>query len=211
MTGAGTALYLLAAEEISWREILAELPPERQSRVLALRREEDRQRCAGAGQLLQWALARRGVPPAKQQLTANPYGRPELEGREDLWFSLSHSGPWIVCAVAEQPVGVDVELPRDGYAAIARRFFSPEETAQLRDETDFLRVWTAKEAFLKALGRGLTLPLTSFQVELAPEGAFLHQDKSPLPYRLHEYRLPSGHLCLCTLGQRPELVQVTLK
>lgn len=211
MAEVSTALYVLAAGEISWQEALAALPPERQSRILALRREEDRQRCAGAGQLLQWALARCGIPPEEQRLTVNAYGRPELRDREDLWFSLSHSGPWIVCAVAGHPVGVDVELPRYGYDAVVRRFFSPEEAAQIQNETDFLRIWTAKEAFLKALGLGLTLPLDSFQVELTPEAALLRQSQSPLPYRLHEYRLQPGHLCLCTMSQRPELTQVTLR
>lgn len=206
-----TALYVLLAGEVSWRERLAALPPERQSRILAFRREEDRQRCAGAGLLLQWALEAHGVPPEEQRLTANACGRPELAGQDDLWFSLSHAGPWVVCAVGEHPVGVDVELPRAGYAAVARRCFLPEEAEQIRNETDFLRIWTAKEAFLKALGRGLTLPLRSFRVELTPEEALLHQSQSPIPYRLHEYPLPSGHICLCTSGPRPELRQVTLQ
>lgn len=208
---AEAALYVLPAGEIRWQEALALLPPERQRRVLTLRREEDRQRCAGAGRLLQWALAQHGVSPQEQRLTENACGRPELADRDDLWFSLSHSGPWIVCAVAAHPVGVDVELPRGNTLAVARRFFSPEEIVQLREETDFLRLWTAKEAFLKALGCGLTIPLDSFRVELRPEGAVLHQNRSELPYVLHEYPLPPGRLCLCTLGKRPPLRQVTLE
>ena len=69
-----------------------------------------------------------------------------------------------------------------------------------RTEEDILRLWTAKEAYLKLLGRGLTLPLDSVSVELG-ERLILEG----LPYALHEYTLEDCHICLCTTDSKPIL------
>lgn len=207
-----TRLYALDLRLITtqqWSDLLPTLPEDRQRRVLACRQESDRVRTAGAARLLQLALEETGIPVSRQRFTENPWGRPELIDREDLHFSLSHSGHWAVCAVADTPVGVDVEQPRCT-PAMARRFFHPDE---LRSENPIFltRLWTAKEAFLKALGRGLTVPLDSFLVHLEPDTARLEQDYTPLPYRLHEYRLEEALLCLCTVDHRAEIQWVDCK
>ncbi len=189
-----------------WRELLPLLPEARQKKALACRRDADGARTACAGWLLQYALIQAGVPQEAQIFTENPWGKPLLRDRADLHFSLSHSGTWAVCAVGASPLGVDVEPPRCTIA-MARRFFHPleiEALERLKPEAqpDALgRLWTAKEAYLKALGRGLTQPLNSFAVTLTPEATLL--DRSP--YRLHEYRLGDYFLCLCTPEARPEM------
>ncbi len=195
-----------------WRELLPELPPDRQRRASACRSDGDSARVAGAGWLLQYALERAGVPRVAQIFTQNPWGKPLLADRDGPHFSLSHSGAWAVCAVGGAPLGVDVELPRCTMA-VARRQFHPQEVAALEGlETQarkdaLCRLWTGKEAYVKALGRGLTLPLCSFRIILTPEDARLEADMS-LPYCLHEYRLDEHRICLCTTEARPELVLV---
>ena len=89
-----------------------------------------------------------------------PKGKPYAEN-SPLEFNLSHSGKWLLCAVGEQPLGVDIEAiqPRD--LKIARRVCTPKELAYLAPDqpdvlTRFLRIWTAKEAYFKALGSGIT-------------------------------------------------------
>ena len=192
-----------------WQEWLPALPEERQKKALACRRDSDGARAAGAGWLLQYALAQAGVPKEDQVFTENPWGKPQLTDREDLHFSLSHSGTWAVCAVGASPLGVDVESPRCTMA-VARRCFHPAEVKALEalepeaQQAALSRLWTAKEAYLKALGRGLTLPMRSFAITLTPDTACL--DRSP--YRLHEYRLGDSFLCLCTTEDRPEMEQI---
>ena len=200
----------------AWRELLPALPQERQSRALACRLDADGARVAGAGWLLQYALEQAGIPAGQQRFIQNPWGKPLLEGRETPQFSLSHGGNWAVCAVSGQPVGVDAELPRCTME-IARRHFHPQESqwlAQLptpcQPET-LNRMWTAKEAFVKALGLGLTVPLDTFRVTLTPEQALLEQTLSPVPYRLHEYVLEDCRVCLCTTDPRPPLIPVVQK
>jgi 4'-phosphopantetheinyl transferase len=94
------------------------------------------------------------------------------------WFNLSHSGPLALYAITEiGEVGVDVERlggPDLGRERIAERFFSQAEVAALRalpvrvQANAFLACWTRKEAFIKARGDGLSLPLDSFDVSLKP-------------------------------------------
>lgn len=189
-----------------WRDLLPLLPQSRQERVLACRFEADRQRLAGAGRLLQLALEQAGVPVQRQRFSENPWGKPYLPQEPSVQFSLSHGGSWAVCAVSDGPVGVDVELPRCSMA-VAKRHFHPQELTQDLDADRLCRLWTAKEAFLKALGTGLTVPLNSFIVRLDP--IRLEQTHTSTPFVLHEYTLPPCRVCLCTTGEKPamELLQ----
>ena len=111
----------------------------------------------------------------------NRYGKPSLPprlGDQKLCFNLSHSGDWALCAVTlGREIGVDIERiqPHRATAGIARRFFSPREVDALFALPEhlraaaFFRCWTRKEAYIKAKGRGLSIPLASFAVALAPE------------------------------------------
>jgi len=103
--------------------------------------------------------------------TAN--GKPELSESRDLHFNLSHSEGVTVIAVARnRQVGVDVERIRENTNAmeLAERFFSAKEVRWLRSQPQseidsfFFSCWTAKEAYIKAQGEGLSLPLGSFGV-----------------------------------------------
>ena len=203
------ALDLRYYENGAWRDLLPKLSPERRQRALACRFEPDKMRIVCAGYLLQQALERAGIPAEAQIFAENQWGKPYLKNHKDIHFSLSHSGIWAVCAVSDEKVGVDVELPRCTMA-MAERFFRKEELEGLEaldryHQRDALnRLWTSKEAFLKMLGKGLTLPLDSFTVRLGDTAA-LQQDYTELPYRLHEYRQGLYRICLCCTDPRPEI------
>lgn len=207
-----TRLYVLDLNVLKsgrWRELLPELPQDRRERAQGCRFEDDSIRITGAGWLLQQALERAGVPVESRQITVNPFGKPELTGNGEIHFNLSHSGGWAVCAVGDKPVGVDVELPRCSMA-VARRHFCPEELQPLEalswqeQKIRLNRLWTAKEAFVKAMGRGLTVPLNSFRVRLTENKAELEQTCTDLPYVLHEYVLQPCRMCLCCTDSRPQ-------
>lgn len=107
----------------------------------------------------------------------NSFGKPQLTNHR-LRFNLSHTDGLSLLAVClRSEVGIDVEAvrPMVDWAAVAQSHFSPNEYAALHStiESDrqnaFYRCWTRKEAFLKADGHGLSMPLDSFAVSLAPE------------------------------------------
>jgi 4'-phosphopantetheinyl transferase len=119
-----------------------------------------------------------GGDPRSWRLVTNRYGRPELASPvpPSVGFNVSHTQGLIACAIAATPdVGVDVEfIGRQLTHDVADRFFAPSEVADLRrldpDEQAraFYDYWTLKEAYIKARGMGLALPLARFAFSLRP-------------------------------------------
>ncbi|MBP2702765.1 4'-phosphopantetheinyl transferase superfamily protein [Microbispora sp. RL4-1S] len=116
--------------------------------------------------------ARLGVPPGALRWTAGPNGKPRVAGRADVEWNLSHSGDVALVAVTGgRPVGVDVETARPAFdaGAFAARFFPAEDGRYLEDGEGegvgerFARLWTRREACVKAAGarlaQGLRLPV----------------------------------------------------
>lgn len=106
----------------------------------------------------------------------NAYGKPRLSGADNYHFNVSHAGEWVVCMVDSEPVGVDVEHVKAMDITMARSFFAEEEyryvmeSAQSKEQMQrFYHIWTAKESYIKAVGKGLSLPLQEFSV-LTAEG-----------------------------------------
>jgi 4'-phosphopantetheinyl transferase len=122
------------------------------------------------------------VAPTDWRFVENVHGRPEIldrpAGTPDLRFNISHTDGLIACAVTiGREVGVDVEhTGRHLTHDIAGRFFAPDEVADLRklprhdQERVFFDYWTLKEAYIKARGFGLALPLGEFAFRLNPPG-----------------------------------------
>jgi 4'-phosphopantetheinyl transferase len=116
-----------------------------------------------------WVARQLGVAPAALGLERDAHGRPRLDPRLEADASWSHSGEGLLLALARGArVGVDLERirPRPRALELAARYFTADETAWLRAQpagaardTAFLRLWCAKEAVLKAHGRGLAFGL----------------------------------------------------
>ena len=115
--------------------------------------------------------------PEALRFVYGAYGKPALAGEQSLHFNMSHSHEVALLAVARNAeLGVDVERVRVDFASedIARRFFSRVEVdtfnalANEEQVAAFFRCWTRKEAYIKAIGKGLSQPLDAFDVTLAP-------------------------------------------
>jgi 4'-phosphopantetheinyl transferase len=143
--------------------------------------EEDRVSFAAAHALLRCALSEvAAVDPRRWRFSAPARARPEIEApavHPRLRFSLSHTAGLVACAVTrERDVGVDVErvVARPGSAALAERYFAPSEKRRLAGlppaaaQSLFFDLWTLKEAWAKARGLGLRLPLDAASFEVAP-------------------------------------------
>ena|ERR1700680_2528343 len=121
------------------------------------------------------------MPPGQIQFSYGPKGKPALQDPiHALRFNTSNCGNLAVYAFTQGcDIGVDVEQvrPIPEMDQIAARFFAPDETSELMalPEPDrpqaFFNCWTRKEAYIKAVGDGLSVPLDSFRVTLRPGGA----------------------------------------
>jgi 4'-phosphopantetheinyl transferase len=158
------------------------LSRDERERAEKFRYAEHRQHYIVARASLRRLLAERlRIPPSAVEFVETEYGKPRLapvHRSADVEFNLSHSGILALYAFTSgRAVGVDVELIREVPDAedLAERFFSPTETASLRAlpldrrSLAFLACWTRKEAFIKALGLGLSCPLDAFDVTIDPD------------------------------------------
>ena len=135
--------------------------------------------------------------PARLEFDYSPRGKPFLRANQierSIEFNVSHShGLALLAFAAKRRLGVDVELVRPDFASdeIAQRYFSPQELTELRalpaslQAEGFFLCWTRKEAYVKARGEGLHIPLESFQVSLTPGQPELLQAADSEPWTLH--------------------------
>ena len=131
--------------------------------------------------------------PDQLRFCYNSYGKPSLieeTGADGLCFNLSHShGIALYALTRERELGVDIEYFRPDVEAekLAERFFSPREAAVLHTLPEHLRkegffnCWTRKEAYIKAEGKGMSIPLSTFDVSLTPgePAALLRTESHP--------------------------------
>ena len=157
------------------------LSSDESARATAFRFERDRRRFVAARAFLRTILSLYlDCSPTELHFKYTEYGKPALinfQVNANLTFNLAHSGELALYAITlERAIGVDIEQIRQEFAddEIARRFFSAREASRLFSlpANDRLRAffdcWTRKEAFIKAKGLGLSLPLDQFDVSLAP-------------------------------------------
>ncbi len=154
------------------------LPAWRRERFDRLRRPEARQEALIAGLLYRRAMVRRGLDP-EADVEMLPAGKPV---RSDVFFSLSHSGRYVLCAVSDGAVGSDVQECR-AVRDTVERFFHPAERVHLAEHPgDFFRLWTRKEAWVKTVSGERMLSLA--ETDVLHPGPALH---------FRDYVLPGGY------------------
>src|SRR5437879_1206576 len=191
--------------------LYATLTPDERTRSARFQFERDRQRFIVARGVLRDLLGRYlQTQPGQINFVYNAFGKPDLspEFGARLKFNLSHSAGFALIAIAPASnVGVDLEYIRaqSDYADIARRFFSADEVdylialpSHLYTET-FFSCWTKKEAYLKACGEGLAIPLNSFSVPLTTDPAHTPVDL----YVASKDIVPAKHWSLYALRPAP--------
>ncbi|WOJ88808.1 4'-phosphopantetheinyl transferase superfamily protein [Methylocapsa polymorpha] len=179
--GAAPSLWLLGLADPIGRalEHANDLSAEERSRADRFFRAEDRTRFVLTRAALRSLLGEAtGCPPKDIAFETGAYGKPHLAHGRGPHFNVSHSGSFALIGISDRPIGVDIELMRDTFdeLALARAFFCEDEhhflaglerPAQLQS---FYKIWTCKEAVLKAFGVGISNYLMDFSIELTPDG-----------------------------------------
>lgn len=140
-------------------ELLNSLNEEELAKVNRLKKEDDRIRKVLSILLLKYVLTNNSI--LNQALIYNDYGKPYLKDN-NLFFNISHSNEYVVCALSDQEVGVDIEKVRPKNDLVISKCFSPSEQEYIVDDSDFTKVWTLKESYIKNIGTGLKTKLNSF-------------------------------------------------
>ena len=157
--------------ETLFHEKLNVLSPYRQQKIALLKHEKDKNRSLGAGIALDHALETYGLKERGIEYEFGEWGKPFLKYQPNIHFSLSHSGDYAICSIGDKAMGNDIEIIKQGRLKVADRFFAKEELEWMRAEPNeeeitqrMFRIWTMKESFLKATGKGISLPLNAFSV-----------------------------------------------
>jgi 4'-phosphopantetheinyl transferase len=178
------ALHLHWAFVPDFSGVIEKLQPrlsaEEQQRATRLQISDARQRFILARVMLRHQLGNAlGIVPESLSFATGRHGKPHLDAPgmdRPPHFNLTHSGGFVALVIADDEVGVDIENSRPVTTArrLAHRFFCPEERKQVfelegeaRDRA-FLRIWTQKEAYLKAIGLGVGMSLRGVETEPNP-------------------------------------------
>jgi 4'-phosphopantetheinyl transferase len=171
----------LGLDAIDLEQMQATLGPDERARAARFHFPKDQQHFVAAHGTLRMILARYlNRAPDQFEFRYGPFGKPELAPRGDaggIRFNLTHSQGLALYAITlDHDIGIDLEGVRPNFAwgEIASRYFAPSEVEALRlvpaplRAGAFLSCWTRKEAFVKARGEGLSLPLDQFEVSVTP-------------------------------------------
>ena len=170
--------------EEALQQAYACLSPTRKEHIDRLRKEEDRRRSLVA-QLLVQQLLREHYDLSQAQLHRQENGCPYLTGC-DLYVSISHCDEMVACAVSDAPVGIDIERIRPTKYPLFHKVCTAQELAYVQPEGDelcqdpdvlrrFFEIWTAKEAYFKKRGTGIT-DLKSVNVLPLPRQTYYMED-----------------------------------
>lgn len=143
------------------------------------------------------------IRPDLLQFSYTSYGKPYLSAEqyiEPVQFNVSHSAQVGHIAITKSAeVGIDVECctpdRKIDYMELAKRFFSLKEynllagTPKAGRQVSFYRYWTCKEAYIKALGKGLSVPLNTFEINLHSNRAPTIINNQPTSHNSHDWRL----------------------
>lgn len=158
------------------------------------------------------------TPAGQIEFIYNSYGKPAIKNGA-LRFNASHSADLALFALTRgNDIGVDLEQIRPDFAArqIASQFFAPDEIAALRatpkeaQTAAFFRCWTRKEAFIKAHGSGLSLPLHQFVVSLDNPALLIRTDFDPAAaekWTLHDLAVAEDYTAALAVEDKPQRIE----
>ena len=187
-----TALYsCLLPEEPIPETVIERLPDWRRERTERMKHPGAKKESLCAGLLFARVMALHGVEP-NSRVELLPAGKPVFAGNGGVYFSLSHSGEYVLMAISDRPVGTDVQRCRKVSLSIARRFH-PSEQAWLNElpeserQAGLFRMWVRKEAWVKAVSGERVLTLEEADVLHGLPGLYFC-----------DYTLPEAHFAaLC--------------
>lgn len=154
------------------KRLLELVGTERRKKVIRYRMPDDRKRSLAAGLIIQKILNENGL--SEDSLKYSENGKPLAD---NLFFNVSHAGDYVVGVSSDREVGCDIEKIVDAPLGVSDRFFHLKEAEYIRSAEDknraFFTLWTLKESYMKMTGRGMSLPLDSFEVVPTADGFVL--------------------------------------
>lgn len=190
-------------DEQAFRQHLTTVSPERQEKALRYKFPKGKALSLGAALVLDKLLQRRGLRECNQHYLTGGHGKPSFVEHPEIHFSISHTSHFVACALGDREVGIDVQCKVKASEPLMRRVLSEEEMNVVMERAGkerqllFARLWALKEAYLKAVGTGITDDFPAFSLAhgtprlMNRQGAFL----------FWEFDIPEGKGALCIVDE----------
>lgn len=182
--------------------------PERKAKTDRLYFRKDRNLSLGAAVLLDAGLREYGLSESEMVYGSGSNGKPFFLNAPEIHFSLSHSEDKVLACFSDTELGCDIEQVKDIDFKIAERFFCRSEYETIRNcpsyalrRDTFFRLWTLKESYVKASGKGMSLPANAFVIDLSGDRITVRDDTDTGIYDFAELDLfPNCKSALCVPG-----------
>lgn len=183
---------------------LEHMTDEKKSRIQKYRHNDDALRSLFGDILLRTMICKsNNLRNHNLSFLYNSYGKP-YSNSTYMKFNVSHSGEWVVCAIYNSEVGIDIEEIKEiDYLRLSKRYFSEKEVSNLfnypphKQLLNFYKSWTLKESFIKNIGTGLSTPLPSFSIIKYKGNYCVHNSKGTVltGYQFIQFILEGGYIC----------------
>ncbi len=193
-------------QKTKFERFMSHISTEKCERIRKYRKYEDALRTLVGDILVRYLLCKR-LRITNQKLTfgVNEHGKPYLTNYNNIEYNISHSGEWVICTIDDLPIGIDIEKIKPIDMKISKRFFSNEEVKSFMNkkivdrEAYFYDLWTLKESYIKAVGKGLSIPLDSFTIRIRKGNITIYSAHEPINYYFKQYNIDMNYkMAVCS-------------
>ena len=204
-----------------YQNIKSNLPQATLSKIEGFRFAADKQRSLIGDLMVRKFYAKElKLNPMKIEFDYNERDKPAVKNHPKAHFNISHSGDYVVVAFSDCPVGIDIEKNKRNRLAVAKRFFTREELddlfalAEEKEQIEyFYQLWTLKESYMKTIGKGISMSLSSFSFKKFYTDFRLRYSSEDMGYQFTTYKVHPDYACnLCSkyiLKPKMEVIRIS--
>ncbi len=190
-----------------YQKIKSSLPQSLLSKIGSFKFPIDKQRSLIGDLIVRRFYAKElNINPFILEFEYNEHEKPSLKNFPKAHFNISHSGDFVVVAFSDCSVGIDIEKNKGNRLAVAKRFFAKEELNDLFTYPEgvkqieyFYQLWTLKESYMKAIGKGISMSLSSFSFQKIYSNYRLRYSSEDIGYQFTTYKIHPEYACnLCS-------------
>lgn len=193
-------------EKAEFRNIERFLTNSRKERISKIKRNSEIIKTAFSELLIKYIIFNEfNIEPNSIEFEFNEYGKPSIINMDNFYYNVSHSCNYIICAYDSNPLGIDIEKIRDVNMDISYRFFAKNEYNYIMNSIDkrdcFFNIWTLKESYIKAVGKGMKIGLNSFSVMDDKENIEINDNYNEGRYFLKQYNMLNFYkIAVCSIN-----------
>ena len=183
--------------EDKFNSLLSKVKEYRRNKISKLMMKESKYLSLAVELLIKKACEDFGIDYQNVEIGFNEHGKPSFKN-SGYYFNTAHSGNYALCIISDVECGCDIEKIKEYKTKVADRFFTIGEKKYLELSNDkdtlFYRLWTLKESYLKCIGKGLSVPLNSFELTSKDNNIIIKGKES---YQFYEFQHDGYCICFC--------------